>query len=680
MTSDMEDDSDDGSLGDLSMENYTIDLAELARRESGKIGRTGPSEREEEEQGPEGEDGGLQHVIEEGNLRARRGGPGCKEQDSESRNFLDGFEVDLGGLGDKPSSVMVEDRQEEREEVASEADGPEDFTLNMGPWMRGTGKGLKEGNVPSDLVQQRHKAPAPHVHDTTLDFGDGDESVLEPLGTSTPSPKLSNVDHIEVQQKVQAEKRPLLTQDETHLQQDQAAEEVFQRISALQREVEEMREAEERRRSAYDRLNQENELLKKGQARFGSLEEDNFNLRKQNADLQMKVQERKPDFAATASAMGSSSNSESHAADLAAMKAEAERERLATDEKIGTLEAGLKASHSTVRKLREEMAEDEEMRNTKIEGLKEDLEKLRAEINTKKTQIADLEQDMDTHTEIVKHRDQLIARLTKDSQMALRELEHAQQEARESRRIARSVEEENDHLTNHNNRHTEERATMEIALQGKARELQIAQATITTLQAASQRAIPDYENPSATSNEASHQVALDDLKRQHSSALAALNQKFARQLQLFKQDRDMQASKHAAELTKVRETPPPNAAMETELRSAIRALSSKLEKANNATREARAELEKGHIELQHAHQAVETMKKENEFTNVELDTRFAETMDAREREWRRRIAVLFREREMMGKALMTGWGREDVGKEVKGQDGGQGYRYRFFKR
>lgn len=665
---DSEEDSDDGPFGDFSMENYTIDLAVLARRESGRIGRMVADEQNEEEfDGGEGQ--GLNDANGDGQLEEEEGERDHEGKVVEQCRILEDYEIDLGGLGDKPSSVVVEDRQEEREEVASEADGPEDFTLNMEAWMRENGKAVKAGDVPSDLDEQRSGLKH-ELQDATLDFGHEDESILDPLEISTPFTKNNDVDHVEAQEEAHADKRPLFIRGETELQQNQAAEEVFERISALQAEVEEMRKAEEKRRSAYQRLTQENALLRKDQARLGFLEGDNSKLRKQNADLQAKIQERKLDFAATASAMGSPSPGES---------LEVEQHFIASDEKIQTLEAGLKASHSMVRKLREEMGEDDAIHRVKVEGLKEDLERIHAEIDVKNGQIADFEQDADTQTEIVKHRDQLIARLTTDAQVAHTELERVQQEARESRRIAQSIEEENDRLTTHNRQQTEDMAATEDALQGKVREIQTAHATIAALQDTLQGAVVYDENVSSP-EKVSHEAALDALKQAHSTTVTSLNQKFARQLQLFKQDRDTQASKHAAELAKAKEKPSPNTAMETELRSAIRVLSSKLEKANNAAREGKSELEKTQADLQDARQAIEATKRDNELTNAELDARFTKTMNAREREWRRRVALLFRERATMGKALMAGWGREDVGKGVRGDDRGQAYRYRFVAR
>ena len=616
----MDDESDDGSLGDLSMENYTIDLADLARRGSGKIGLV----RDEEGDGQQEEDSGV----------------GGANADNGKDDFLAGYDVDLGPLGDKPSSVVVEDQQEECDEVASEADGPEDFTLNMGAWMKGMKQMVKQRDVPSDLDEQQQKR---EVESAAVDATFGlavEESIVEPLGTSTPAPKSALQSHEDAKDvKAHAAQRPFPVRGVTEVLQDQAAEEVFQRISALQAEVEEMRGAEERRRSAYERLKEENLAVKK-----------------------------------------SSQNLKGTSKELAGVKAEAERERMASEERIGTLEAGLRASHGTVQRLRQEMTEDAQMQNTKIEGLNEDLNRLRAKLDTGRAQIADMEQDANTQDDIVKHRDQLIARLTTDAQVTRTELEYAKQEARESRKLAESVQEENDRHTRYQIQQAEELTIAEAALQSKAIELQTAQATIAGLRDTFGEVRPSDEQTAGIIDESSRRVALEALKQEHAGALSALNQKFARQLQLFKRDRDTQAAKHAAELAEAKKIPPPNTAMETELRSAIRVLSSKLEKANAAVRAAKVEAETAQDEIEQARQAAKVMKRDNEIVNQALEGRFREAVEAREREWRRRVGVLFRERDIMGKALMAGWGREEVGLDAIGEKGEQAYRYRFVKR
>ena len=63
---------------------------------------------------------------------------------------------------------------------------------------------------------------------------------------------------------------------------------------------------------------------------------------------------------------------------------------------------------------------------------------------------------------------------------------------------------------------------------------------------------------------------------------------------------------------------------------------------------------------------------------AQMEAHFKTTMKAREAEWQERLDVLLKERGTMSKALMTEWGRREMG-DVKGKNGGQAYRYRYVK-
>lgn len=71
----------------------------------------------------------------------------------------------------------------------------------------------------------------------------------------------------------------------------------------------------------------------------------------------------------------------------------------------------------------------------------------------------------------------------------------------------------------------------------------------------------------------------------------------------------------------------------------------------------------------------------NEKLKQELEAEFQTRIDEREKEWQRRMAVMFEEREKMEKALLWAWGKEELGDcAVKVGENGevkQGYRYRY---
>ena len=71
-------------------------------------------------------------------------------------------------------------------------------------------------------------------------------------------------------------------------------------------------------------------------------------------------------------------------------------------------------------------------------------------------------------------------------------------------------------------------------------------------------------------------------------------------------------------------------------------------------------------------------------TAAAIDAKIARSVEKREKEWERRVELLLRERERMGKALLWTWGEKEVGdhnkENVYAEDGRklrQGYRYKY---
>ncbi|MCJ1310427.1 hypothetical protein MMC25_004091 [Agyrium rufum] len=94
-----------------------------------------------------------------------------------------------------------------------------------------------------------------------------------------------------------------------------------------------------------------------------------------------------------------------------------------------------------------------------------------------------------------------------------------------------------------------------------------------------------------------------------------------------------------------------------------------LESQNDATIEQlQREVAEARTELQVSEAAKGEMQATNEEVNRVLEKRWRRVIEEREKEWRRRIKVLFKEREgilqerdVMGRVLMWGWGKEEVG-------------------
>ena len=702
------------------MENYTIDLAQL-----GRSGRAAPpvgfeqafqgNQRMEEHKPQDDEElpGGQQHEEAEGD----------KEED-----LLGDYTIDLGGLGDKPSSMVVGDLEKERDEVGSEDEGPEDFTVNMGKWMRGSEIWKKKQRDEAlDEGDEVNEDPEDYTQQVRVAQGLPEESVFEPLGTSTPAP-LKN--HAIIEEGVQEEARlqaPPLSRMNTEMIQDQAAEEVFERISALQAEVERMRVEDEERRLACQEIEQENEFLRDERAELLERHQAEKDvLKRQHSQLsehwkeQLRLKEQEVNALGSPKVSSLRAKFEPAVQELAAVKAEAESNKIAADERINALEGELNATREQSEKYKDaevagQAAEDrakalteqlqaarDEARKyqSQIESIQEinaaTLKDLSAELETKDKEIA-LERKESIQrsneavslTESIEQKEQELRTLNSELKAVKMELDHAHEQLAETRRVVETVEDENDRLVQQNDHQAQDIADLEERIRSQAVDKAIGE--------------PLHEkrhNPAAEhveANDVDQAACKDDLERieQQESALTELKAEHAKELQtlrsaLLKAGEGMQKREarlinaHSEEVASLKqriatlqkqqteETPKPtDTSTENELRSAIRILNAKLERSNAAQSALKAGAEQ-------ARQAADDAQKTNALVNAELEARFAEAVEAREREWRRRVRVLFREREKMGKALMWGWGREEEGPVVNDDDDGeQRYRYRF---
>ena len=735
------------------MENYTIDLAQLGRKVGGA-----PMV-------------GAKHVDKDGS-KDWDPQPPVKDRnedvEEDESDYFDGdYSIDLGALGDSSDSVVLEERAPQRDQIPSEDDGPEDFTLNLEKWMRGTGKWEKKKDVkkssddhyPEDEQQKgAHAEPEEPV----------DESVFEPVGTSTPAPLNHAIEDFQEESRLAA---PPLSRLNTEMRQDSTAEEVFDRIAALQAEVENMRMEEENRRLAHQALEQENiemkveheTAIKREQLRLETLHQEQERLKQSHRDtqevlrqeneqlrqnyddaieqLQVLAQESShgakadqvdgtdgstPEELANLKAKGEADQIEAETNIKAlkselcslqdecfALRAEIESVKGTYDLKVKELNAELEAKKKEVALERKESIErgNEVASLTATMGQKDkevyamdgEIKALRTELRHAQDQLAELDvkkneialerkesiqrgNEAASLTETIEQKEREIYALNGEVKAIKMELEHAQQQLVETRRIMETVEDENDRLMQQNDRQAEEMKDLKATIKNYASKEPMAGVTSRAQE------IQHNKHPERI-DKATHEAALEGLSQQHQDALESLGDSHGKELQILRsaltkaglamQKREAKLARiHREEVAFLKEeianlknsanaSTSSDTGIENELRSAIRVLSSKLEKANASVRSARAEAAE-------ARQKVDDMRDTNAAVNAELEARFADAVEAREKEWRRRIALLFRERDKMAKALMWGWGREEVGPEGPGRE--QGYQYKYVTR
>ena len=127
-------------------------------------------------------------------------------------------------------------------------------------------------------------------------------------------------------------------------------------------------------------------------------------------------------------------------------------------------------------------------------------------------------------------------------------------------------------------------------------------------------------------------------------------------------------------------------ALKTQFRDRETALASEAQVASSRLlRKAEVQIRERDTALSSSKREITAAKKELSATKQRLanmEKQLAEVTaagKAREEEWMGRVELLFREREKMSKALMTEWGKREVGEGKKARDGGQAYRYRYKK-
>ena len=696
------------------MENYTIDLAQLVTTER----VAPPLGFERAFRGNERTDG---HKPGDSEVPPNENEQGEPESD-EGEGLLGDYTIDLGGLGDKPSSIIVRDLEKERDEVGSEDEGPEDFTANLEKWMRGSQQWEKEqANEAIDEANEANEDPQDFTQEVRLDQELPEDSVFEPLGTSTPAALRSHAiieEGVEEESRIQA---PPMSRTNTEMLQNQAAEEVFERISALQAEVERMRVEDEERRLAYQEMERENEVLRHESVK--SLERhqaENDVLKNQQSQLrehwkeQLRLKEQELAASITPKVASLRAKFEPAVLELATLKADAESNRLvasdsiktleeqlhaardelkahkdaeasksAADDRIMTLAEQLQAAQGETRRLQNQIALTQEANDATVRRLSADLETKNNEIALERKESIHRGNEAASLTESIDQRDQELRTLSSELKAMKMELDHAHEQLAETRRIVETVEHENDRLVQQNDRQTQDIADLEIRINVQDTKDAIAELATeeNSRNAVEASGIDEAAHNDALQRIEQHEYTISSLKATHAKEIQALRStireagegmqkreirlKDAQNKEIASLNRRIESlEKQPIELSK-----PVDTSIENELRSAVRVLNAKLGKANAALVASKAEAEE-------ARQAAEDAQKTNAIVNAELEARFAEAVEDREREWRRRVQLLFREREKMGKALMWGWGREEEGPKGA-MEREQRYRYKF---
>ena len=696
---------------------------------------------------------------------------------NESSFNLGDYTIDIAKLGQSSADGKdlfatvgesnVETPVRARASVRSDDDGPQDFTINMGQWMKGVGAWSKEPEMERQQIMRgaedglvveaddggKRKRSA-SVEDAPEEENDCGSVIV----TRPASPADHRADAARGESTT-----PPMTPLNKHCSPDKVGEQESTTVCALRAEVEYLHlEVDAYRKEADDidleRAQLESEKntlaveLRTTKLSLERLQEENA-AHRQQLEIETKKQE------ANVSNVGNlRSKFEPLAQELIAVRREAEaakedaRTKIASmNEQLSSIKDELAKSQEVGRQYPTALAE---LNNTRLE-----LNTLRQDLLNQKMVFTKQEEACSSQNEELRAHLAVASETNLDARILRTELERAQIQLTETRRILETAEDENDHFMQRDERQVQEIDNMrkelsdtkdafgryEQEIQEKAALMAKLEDELKTISLVQQTAQPSPDNvitdqptwksPVIGMAEADMRLAdqldnlsahyeaeLANLKKTHQEETKKLKTTLLRAAEGMRKKEARAMASHAAEVKQLRaeierlekhqadedasKAEAAESGMETtgrtteeavntrELRDAIRILSFKLKETQSELAKAREGVRELKREREERERAREEREEDQEAVNKALEERFSQAFEKREKEWRRRIGVVLRDRDMMGKTLMWTWGKEEVGErrdkadvggeglrdKVRSVGKGMGYRYRFVQR
>ncbi|KAL8814635.1 MAG: hypothetical protein Q9223_006160, partial [Gallowayella weberi] len=642
---------------------------------------------------------------------------------------MEEYSFDLAKLGEKDSSWTIGKAGErDIEGLSSRDEGPEDFTLRMGEWMRGTmlrkkdtditGKNsheqkeedesrkIEEDNIPLEVTEPPEEQSVDDQGQVTHEVDDHDE--ILPLSTSTPAPAV-------LQDMNKRSSAPPFARMNTEAMQDRAAQEVFDQISALQAEVERLRMENKDHLSAQRSIQQAN-LQQQKECRILRTQVDDLRSEaKRLQDSEFKANQKtlrlEQELKKDGSKVGSlRAKFEPVVAELGIVKLRAEADKQAADSTINALKADLRSSNDAVSKLQAERSISASTHNAAFETLKAKFKAESEACRTKYQHREDILKEQLQAKEVSLHSSR-----EADVKVAATEaeLEHTKERLEQSRRVVQNLEDENDLLVHESERQTEEIANLKRSLDEER--LQVASAAdaeVAELQEEISRMEAQKVNDTISYSE--HKSAVNQLVEDHAAATEALTAKHKQELHVLRtaiikagegmKKREVRIiAAHKQESNDLQEqimtlqdqletatAQPPKPTVTDddqnptvlELRSAVQTLNARLTDTIADGDEAwtwAQTCRTAHNELgKKTDKYIKYLLKKVDAADEVMEKKVAMKMEEREAEWRREKKALLVEREQLINSLMVAWGREECGPAKEGEK--QKYRYRYYDR
>ncbi|MCJ1468086.1 hypothetical protein MMC07_006713 [Pseudocyphellaria aurata] len=563
------------------------------------------------------------------------------------------FTIDLAKLGEKESGMTMPDDETGAEGIGSEDDGPEDFTLNLEKWMRG---------------DQSWRRGAGGDFDTKDELQNVKEQVVG------------------LQDEKGAIERSLDTEKKYHEHAGLEVGSLRARYESIVQELAAVRSAADaEKKTADERIATLNTKLLTSQMEIIKQQKDS------NVVIDAKQDEIK-----------------NLILECQHLKSESSGCRQA-------LEAQVLASQKEILKERKDFEALETRIHNQIREVILKIDQYHNDILSYRQALQEREEQAEDHaSEITRLIMKVEAAKDLESSLALQkmDLDHAQELLRETRCSVHIVKEEKDRLTKETERQNKENAEIADLLARKGTELQAAESIIDKLRDeltspqrekhAGATGVEPHE-PALTELQMQHQTGIQEMKTAHEKELKSLKSTILRASDSIRKREQRFEKRHREELaslrqkiasleiskatkaTKATSNPPMPASASSadvaKLRDAARILWSQLAAVTAALQGTRLALTESQDALAESRAQTADTRASQAAALQELEEQFAVAVEAREKEWRRRIGIMFRDREKMSKALLWAWGREEVGDKGKEHESGkQGYRYRFVER
>lgn len=720
------------------MADFTIDLAKLGEKESGMTMPEVEMEAEgigSEDEGPEDFTLNMEKWMRGNEKWRREGGEDVEEKDKDNDDGRDGQQADVREWSGRAEEHECDKDAEEdaEEDVEEDAEDDDEESQHEDSQAVGMKRIHKDHTDESEFEPLSTSTPAPCVNQkrtAPLDVGSANHGNLQP-------PPLSRVNTETLQNKAADEVFDQISALQAEVERLRLGDQNNRYINEMLKRAH-VSDQEENGRLKTE-LQSVKDMVMELQEQKGAIESALAREKKFREDAGSKVGSLRAKFEPMVQELAvarSTADAEKKAADskIATLQSKLITSQMETIKEQKDSKALQEAKQDEIDKLRSEIREVKressgyrqaiDASQREISKERSNFEALKAtnegEIRELKAKLDRCQHDILVHEQTLQEREddhtfEITKLITKveaakdlESNLAVQkmDLDHAHEQLQETRRIVETVKQENDRFTKENERQRKENAEITGLLTRKDTELQAAESSIEKLQA--ELAGHQGEQQTGTTDAEAHGPAFKDLKQQHETGMQELKSAHEKELKSLKstilrvsdgmRKREHRFEKsHREELAALHQKiaslekcaaaskrPVPDPAVSAdvpELRGSVHTFSSRLAATTAALQGTRLALTESQDALAELRAQTAEIRASKAAGTKELEAQFAVEIEKREKEWRRRMEVMFRDREKMSKALLWAWGREEVGDKGKEAEGGkQGYRYQFVKR